>query len=477
MKIVKIMIVAFLIIIGTQVKAQRTDAMYFVGNSSQSSLYNPAKQGDYNMYISLPIISKFSFDFHTSGFCWKDLINQNPNYPDSLRMDIDGFSKKLKDDNFIDNSFTMDLLGFGFRINDKNFISFNLLLNVDSRLNFSKGLFDLLVYGTDNPNNSLKFFNNKLIDATAYISPSVSYSYKIDDKWTVGARLKMYFGLANINTKKSDISLQFNDDDITAIGDIDIREANAFYKYGFTTLTDGDSVEDGEFESSKIMSNIMKNKGYGIDLGVTYKLREDMELSASVVDLGRITWKSNAKNIKSRRPNESVTFSGVNTNYDDLSDDVSDYLDDMADSLKHAFDLETKTMSSYTTHLPTKIYLGYSWNFQGHNYLQALLKGRSIGGTFEKSLMIAYAFKTSFLDVSVGNTINNKFFNPNVTLSLTGGGINFYVGTTINSSLNMANASGFSIYTGLGIVVGKHKTKANTNEINNKDNTQLEDKK
>src|SRR5574344_1807680 len=136
-------IIVILFFIGIQtIKAQRNDALYFATNTPQSSFYNPAKQSDLNMYMSLPIISNFGIDFHTSGFCWKDIVNKNPQYPDSLRLDIDGFSKKLNDNNYFDVSFNTDILGFGFRFKEKNYLSFSIMMNVDARLNFSKGLFD-----------------------------------------------------------------------------------------------------------------------------------------------------------------------------------------------------------------------------------------------------------------------------------------------------------------------------------------------
>lgn len=471
MKLINILIIAIILLfISTEVKSQKTESMYFVGNVPQNSLYNPARHTNNKFYMSLPIISNNTFDFHTSGFAWKDLVNKNPDKPDSLRLDIEGFSKKLNDNNFFDNSYTTELFGFGFKIGKRGFLSFDLLFDMETRLNFSKGLFDLLVYGTDYSKKSVKLFDGRLLDATAYISPSVAFSYDINEQLTVGTRVKFYYGLMNVNTQKTDISLSFNDEQVTAISNIDIREANAFYKFGFSTITEQDSIDKGEFNASDIMPNVMKNRGFGIDIGATYKIREDMEISASIIDIGHITWKSNAINIKSKHPNTPVVFSGINTNYNDISNDAENYFDDMGDSLKRSFDLETKTMSSYTTHLPTKVYVGYSWNFKGHNYLQALYKGRSIAGVFENSLFLAYSFKTNWLDFSVGNTINNKFFNPNITLALNGGGFNWYIGSTINTSYNLAKASGITLYTGLNFVIGRsHKNKNVSEEQPKKD--------
>ena len=42
-----------------------------------------------------------------------------------------------------------------------------------------------------------------------------------------------------------------------------------------------------------------KNNGWGIDLGGNYQLTEQLSVSASIVDLGYIKWKTNPHNIKS----------------------------------------------------------------------------------------------------------------------------------------------------------------------------------
>lgn len=182
--------------------AQRTGELMYFSTLPQASKYNPANHGENKFYITIPVLGYFGTSLNTSGFNYKDFVNQHPSYPDSLRLDFDGFTSKLKENNYIGFGMSTDLLGFGFTFDKVNHVSFNLSLNVESRFNFSKGLFDLITRGTDSQDRELEVFKDKLLDATSYLTASFGYARDIDDKLTVGGNLKMYFGLMNITSKK-----------------------------------------------------------------------------------------------------------------------------------------------------------------------------------------------------------------------------------------------------------------------------------
>lgn len=427
--------------------------MYF-STLPQASKYNPANHGENKFYITLPVLGYFGTSLNTSGFNYKDFVNQHPSYPDSLRLDFDGFTSKLKENNYIGFGMSTDLLSFGFTLDKVDHVSFNLSLNVESRFNFSKGLFDLITRGTDSQDRELEVFKDKLLDATSYLTASFGYARDIDDKLTVGGNLKMYFGLMNITSKKTDVTVEFDGATMATISNIDINTANAFANWYMKSSSSGDGATFDDVE--QVPSNIFKNKGFGLDLGAKYKINDAMEVSASVVDLGFISWKSNSINVHSSSPNTRVEFSGAQTQYDNMGNDLDDYFNDLADSLKNSFDLQTTKNGGYTTAIPTKIYAGYSWNFFPNMYAQALYKGRIIAGKLENSLTLAYTYRLGRMQATVGNTIASKFFNPSIMLSL---GDIFYCGATFASSLDIAQTSGLSTYFGFNIAFKNKKKK------------------
>ncbi|MBR1769286.1 MAG: hypothetical protein IJ748_02405 [Bacteroidales bacterium] len=455
----KIILTLFFLAVSFSLTAQRTGELMYFSTLPQAQRYNPAKHGNNKFYIQIPVLGHFGVSANTSGFAYHDLVNQHPIYADSLQLDFEGFTEKLKENNYLGIGMSMDILGFGFSVAKVNHFSFNMSLNTETRFNFSDGLFRLVAYGTEAEQESLNIFKDKLLDATSYLTTSVGYSRDINDKLTVGANIKMYLGLANINSQRTDVSLDYDGQTMATISDIDINTSNAFVNWSMKSAVadDSDGVEFDDFEAKDLPSNIMKNKGFGFDLGATYKINETMTVSASIVDIGKINWKSNTVNIHSLHPNTRVEFGGIASNYNTIGDDIDNYFDELADSLKYAFDLEASDKGSYSTALPTKLYAGYEWNFFPGMYAQALYKGRIIGGKLENSLTLVYTARLgSWIQASVGNTFASKFFNPSAMLSLKD---IFYVGTTFASSLDAAETTGLTAYFGLNIALKSKKAK------------------
>lgn len=452
--VIALSIATFLMCFETQ--GQNISHLYF-SNSPQSIDYNPAFLTGEKFYITTPALGKFAFSFKTSGFNYKDLINEDPMYPDSLRVDKDGFLSKLKKDNYFDLSISDKLLGVGFQIKQHHF-DISVGLNVESRVSFTKSLFDFLVNGTDMQNKTLNVFSGQLVDATAYLSTAIGYAYDINSQWTVGGRLKFYNGIANIDSKKTNLNMDFSSpDSIVAYADVTINTSMAFGYLKQIQSTFSDDSQDIEFESTsdKIFSNIMKNKGIGFDLGAIYRFNDKMTFSLSVIDIGYIKWKSDPRVIRSKDPNHRFTFSGVNTTYKDIDEDLEDYFDDMADSLQQNMDLEVTSKSSYKTSVPTKIYLGYTWEFYKNMNLNVLYHARFINQTMENTLMIDYSYKLGQFQFSVSNIINNKFFNPGIFISSGYA----YIGANIHSSFNLAKTSGMEFYCGINILNIKNTNK------------------
>ncbi|MDO5760997.1 MAG: DUF5723 family protein, partial [Bacteroidota bacterium] len=433
--------------------AQRVGELLYFSSMPQATQYNPANHGNNGFYLSFP--SKFHASFNTSGFSYHDLIHQHPQYSDSLQLDFEGFAKKLKDNNYFDIDFNTSLLGFGFSVNKVNHFSFDLSLTVESRLNFTEHLFTLLTDGTNSHEKEFSIFGDKFASATSYLAASFGYARDINEKLTIGGSFKLYFGLLNIKSERTDINVEFDGETMSTISNIEINTANAFANWSMKSALDAD--EDGLYfdDVTNVGGNIFKNKGMGIDLGATYKINDEMTVSASVLDLGYITWKSNTVNIHSKHPNTRVEFAGAQTQYDNMGNDLEAYFEDLRDSLQYAFDLTTSDNGSYTTMLPTKFYIGYSYNFLPGMYLQALYKGRAIAGKLENSLTVAYSLRLSNLfNVSVANTFASKFFNPQILFTFND---KFYFGASLASSFDVAKMSGFNLYFGANILLFKNK--------------------
>ena len=108
-----------------------------------------------------------------------------------------------------------------------------------------------------------------------------------------------------------------------------------------------DDVTVRDISTSEYMLNF-SNLGFGIDVGFTYQLNEKTNISASLLDLGFISWRKDVNTFASEG-NIAYAGTGVGTDFDN-----PEYLSDLRDSLKNMFTPvggEHKYMSTLMTNL------------------------------------------------------------------------------------------------------------------------------
>lgn len=463
--LLSVIVLLCVLFINKNAKAQYTDISYFMRNIPASFKMNPAMAPTATFYINLPA-SSINMNFYTSGFAYKDIITRRAD--DSLQIDLEKLHNKLTNNNYFKLETNIELLGFGFQTGKKNYVSFGLDFNMDANINFSKGLFDILLYGTETADKKSQILDGKLLSLNAYIAPSISFTRIIDEKLTVGIRVKMPLGIANVTTEKSELSLDFNNDKITAMSNFMIRTsiiAGSFNFTGIRSVTEGDNNDNNNNfnqldNASDIMKQALKNKGLAFDFGGTYKLNKSMLVSLSIQDLGFINWASNVTNIQSKNPNNSYTFNGLGSV--DYDGDISDQLNDIGDSLINSLDLKTVKGESYSKMLPTKIYAGFTWNFAKTQYLNALYKTAIGSNYFDQYLSIYYSLQLErYLNISLGNTFafENKWdnisaINPSLAFNFNLYCVNLYFGGSLRSSCNLSAITGLNVFVGMNLALG-----------------------
>ncbi|MFA6805886.1 MAG: DUF5723 family protein [Bacteroidales bacterium] len=443
------------------VKAQYNDISYFMRNIPSSFKMNPANTPIAKFYINMPMAG-VNFEFATSGFSYNDIITRRAD--DSLKVDLDKFYNKLTDKNYVKFGSNIELFGFGFQAGKKGYFSLGLDLNIDGNVNFSKGIFGFILNGTESENKKTDFINNKLISLNAFIAPSISYSRLINDKLTVGARVKLPMGIANITTDKSELTIDFNDDKITATSNFLIRTSNIIGSIDFRGLENSSDIEFNTSEkASEIINLAKKNLGLAFDLGGSYKLNNTMLVSLSIQDLGYINWGANTTQLQSKNPNASYTFNGLGSiDFNDENNTIGDQFEEILDSVITSFDLEAVEGKTYTQMLPAKLYAGFTWNFAKTQYLNALYKGAFGNNYSDHYISIYYTTQLErYLNFSIGNTFafENHFnsitaLNPSIALNLNLYMINIYFGGSLRSSYNLTKLTGVNVFVGMNIAFG-----------------------
>ncbi len=356
----RILLVTFALIGISNIYSQQVHTMYFMKNIEERNQYNPAFQPIYNVYWDLPVTPNLKFEMGNNSVNFSDIIySKKINGIDSTitflhpEADKKDFLNSLKETTRISQAMSVNLIGFGFRVK-KNYFTFNISQKVNSNLYLPKDLFELMLFGTDTIGSKSFNLDKFGVSASTYTEFSLGFSRKMNDKLTLGANLKYLMGQANISTDVDKLRLQTGIDQWTLSGKTTVNSSLPLVD--FPILSDGtvdyENAEVGSLDDTGITNIVAtSNWGLGIDLGATYQLLPNLELSSSITDIGFIRWRENVTNSKF---NGEFTFDGVNVEVDD---DIEEKADSIWQNFEDAFTANGSN-NSYTTYLSSRFNLG-----------------------------------------------------------------------------------------------------------------------
>jgi hypothetical protein len=426
---VKYYIAFVFIVVSLQLSAQTQDmGMHNLLQVPQSQYNNPANVPFCKFYIGFPALSSLYVGFSQNTLIAENIISKRPD--DSLYLDVDNFIESLHKRNYLFAQVDEEILSFGFRLKEKHYISFNLTEHMYFRMGYPKDFMEFVAYGNGaNFDNEMEVGGFSL-NMAHYREMGFGYSYKYDDKWTFGARYKLLFGLSNLWTKETYLSLHTAEEDyfITASANL---EAHAHLPEAAWLSMQGE--EDEEVDIGEYMMNF-GNMGMGIDLGATYKMDDKWTFGASVIDLGYIRFKGeeNTRSFKSINPEGSFTFQGIDINdYLNKPDSVvEENMDNFLDSIVDIFDLDT-LKSPYSYPLNTKIYLSAAYELTDKDRFSALAKFEFWNGKLHPSGMLSYNRKFGkILSLTANYSVSNyDYFNLGLGFNVNLGPFQMYLVT------------------------------------------------
>ena len=255
----------------------------------------------------------------------------------------------------------------------------------------------------------------------------------------MGTRVKALFGLGNIQTQYADVSLTTGtEQELYAL----TTQANVRVNTAGTTYLDED-------QEAYIYN--MQNRGFGIDLGGTYQLNDRISFAASVVNLGMINWKDDAKTYTS---DGEFTFNGID-NDNLLTEGFDIDVTQLTDSIADIFEVEEES-AQYATGLPTQVYL--TGNYQLATWTTASATVYSdFYQSFRRGVSLGIRQDVGrWLQAAATYSIQNRSFNNlGAALSLTTGpgGIQLYAATdNVLALVNVGNAKVVNARAGFNFV-------------------------
>jgi hypothetical protein len=389
--------------------SQQVNTLYFMDNVPVRHLLNPSFQPIDDFYLSLPVIGLTQFSIGNNSLSLKDIIyNVNGQTVSFLSPlgNIPRFFTTLKSNTLIQGELQTTLLSVGFR-NNSSYWTFSLTEKLAASGNLPKDLFRISLFGTpDNQNNSFDFTKLEN-DISIYTEAALGYSKKIDDRWTIGGKIKLLLGSANLSNTNTHFMLQAGVEQWNLKGEgtanysgpLQINTANSLQSFTYTAPSNG-------FDWIK-PSGI----GAGIDAGCEYRYNDHLKLSGAINDLGFIRWTGNAHNYQY---SVDYSFSGINIFNSNSTINTFQAVynqliqnNGLVDTMITAFSSSTKSKlmtNSYITATTAKINLGAEYS---------LLNDKLSFGFLSYSQLI----KNILIEEMTGSVNTRPFKRMNATLS------------------------------------------------------------
>ncbi len=329
----KLIGVFFMMLVCTlSANAQFLRTSYFMEGTHYRQQLNPALTPTKG-YFNLPVIGAVNATVGSTSLGYQDIIDIIDDGDDFYTKP--DFMNRLKDNNKLNVNFSTEILSAGW-YKGKNFWSFNIGLRTDIGANLTKNMFTFLnemETVEENWRNSNYDISGQQLNINAYTEIGLGLSRQINSRLTVGARVKALLGIGNMELKLNRVAMSANlpsDQQINqwssesywnSMTPSQAAQAAQELKDKFNNyhanLTVGaelkssfkglelqeeegkDYVTDFDFDSGKLG---IAGYGFGIDLGASYKILDNLTVSASVLDLGFISWSKSSTKIASANP-------------------------------------------------------------------------------------------------------------------------------------------------------------------------------
>ena len=265
-----------------------------------------------------------------------------------------------------------------------------------------------------------------------YMELALGHSHRINDRLTVGAKAKFLFGVAYADFKVNQLNLTMNGDEWRVQGDARLKAS--VLKSEFDYEGPEKNAPDGRRRVKGLddVSFGMPGFGMAFDLGASYKVMDDLTVSAGLTDLGFISWGKT----KQASSAGDYTFSGFNNIYagsnNTGNNKLGDQFEDLGDDLEEMFSVYDDGETSTTQALAATLNVGAEYTLPMYRRLHFgfLYTGRIHGlYSYHQAMLSATVRPVNLIEISVNTTAGGTGCSLGAALSLKAKHFNFYVGS------------------------------------------------
>ena len=454
----KIYILFLILAINTSLNAQQQLSFSF-GEVPQNLMLNPGAETNFRSHYGIPVFSNLSFTAGFTGFTLADLfLNDSRDF----NLKFEEVLNKIDSDDYININTVVEVLSAGLRLDDKTYVSFGFYEELDLITYLPKDITELVYYGNEPFLNRPFSISELVMKADMLGVLHAGMSRKVDEKLTIGGRLKIYSSSLNIETNNNSGTITATTNNTNIIRQT-LDNLDAEIRTSGITDSNGDANES----FNDVFSNTLLggNLGLGFDVGLTYHFSPQLEFTGSIIDVGFIKY---SKNIRNYTAKGNYILDGINFEYN--SDDPSDYWEQLEEDF-NANVPTGETENTYTSWRPMKINAALKYSFGEKRSKFCYTKTHkqyyynSIGfqiHTIMRPLKPQLSF-TSFYEKSFSKKIHTKFTHTindysaaifGVATSLRVGKLNIFgVLDNILAVTDLASANNISLNFGFNIVI------------------------
>ncbi|MBT5289475.1 MAG: hypothetical protein HOL35_04800 [Flavobacterium sp.] len=451
-------ILFFILAITSSINAQQQLSFSF-GEIPQNLMLNPGAETNFKSHYGIPVFSNLSFRAGFTGFTLADLfLNDSRDF----NLKFEEVLNKIDSDDYININTVVEVLSAGLRIDDKTYVSVGFYEELDLITYFPKDITELVYYGNEPFLNRPFSISELVMKADMLGVLHAGMSRKVDEKLTIGGRVKLYSSSLNIETNNNSGTITATTNNTNIIRQT-LDNLDAEIRTSGITDSNGDANES----FNDVFSNTLLggNLGLGFDVGLTYHFSPQLEFTGSIIDVGFIKY---SKNIRNYTAKGNYILDGINFEYN--SDDPSDYWEQLEEDF-NANVPTGETENTYTSWRPMKINAALKYSFGEKRSKFCYTKTHkqyyynSIGfqiHTIMRPLKPQLSF-TSFYEKSFSKKIHTKFTHTindysaaifGVATSLRVGKLNIFgVLDNILAVTDVASANNISLNFGFNIVI------------------------
>lgn len=444
--------------------AQNEVLLPFMEQLPQSTYQNPVARPSGRWSLGLPVISSVSGAYRNSAFSLKDIyFNRNDSSIISPSLML-GKMQNGGNTFFFGNSF--DLAHVGWRQNNTWWMV-SITDRLETELSLPGDLVRLAWQG-NGPfirEGRAADFSSMRLNSTHFRELAMLMQFQVaEEQWLIGVRPKILFGLSNAHLAKADMSL------FTDTANPFTLQARTDFELRYSTGTFDSKANNSRIQGADVAAYYLNfsNPGAGLDFGARYMPKgSPWNFSATVRDLGFITWNTNSRVLKSDKP--QVDYRGVSLNTLVAENRVAS-VRTLTDSAREQLPFADNA-GNYVTFLTAQANLMAQYNAADWIALGANANFWAFDGVKAAISANAVLKWRRWLGLGLSYTIQNGTYdNVGIGFYAKPGPIQYYIVT--DQALGLAfptQQRNFNVRTGINLVIGRDKRDRDKDGVEDKD--------